>query len=405
MRLTPILTALLRVLAALLVLMPLRAQAQDPDADAGAPDDSRASDAQPSAPDASEAAPRRAHAEPKQDDAKEEAEGISALPVVAYLPESGLILGGYATYHFRWPGQPSSEPASTVPLLAAVTTKKELGFELTPELFTVGKTYWLLGDVTARWVPSTNYFGLGNDTELDDEEAYRAITFGLDTNVRRRVVEGVYVGVIQTLQWRGLADLKPDGLLDRERPAGVTGGWTSGIGAELAYDTRDNTSAPHRGSYFLLSVPVHTPWLGSEWTFTRVLLDLRQFVQLTGEHILALRFSSEIVMGDAPFDRLAELGGSGSLRGYVRGQFRDKQSVALDVEYRFPIYWRFSGVAFIGTGQVAPNMGALAFDRWHVAGGVGLRFAIVPEERINVRLDVAAAPGAFRGYFAPREAY
>jgi hypothetical protein len=387
---------------ACLIGLPLTAAADDEDA--GVADEAEpaagGAAASPPAPAANDEAPKEAK------NAKErEEDGISAFPVVAYLPESGVIFGGYATYHFRFAGQPDSEPASTVPLLAAVTTKKELGFELTPELFTRGKTYWLNGDATARWVPDTSYFGLGNDTDTDDEEVYHSTTFGLDTSVRRLVGDGLYVGLMQTLQWRGTSKLEPERMLATERPDGIDGGWTSGIGAEVAYDTRDNTSAPHYGSYFLLSVPVHTPWLGSEWTFTRVLLDLRQFVQLSGEHILAFRAQSEIIVGDAPFDRLAELGGSGSLRGYVRGQFRDKQSLSFDAEYRFPIYWRFSGVAFVGVGQVAPNFGGLGFDRFHVAGGVGLRFAIVPEERINIRLDVAMAPGAFHGYFSPLEAY
>jgi len=102
---------------------------------------------------------------------------------------------------------------------------------------------------------------------------------------------------------------------------------------------------------------------------------------------------------------MPELASSNALRGYLRGRFRDKQALSFELEYRFPIVWRFGGAAFAGVGQVAPELTDMRFDRFHVAGGAGIRFALVPEERINLRLDVAAAPDGVHPYFAPGEAY
>jgi hypothetical protein len=332
-------------------------------------------------------------------------DGLSGVPVVAYLPETGFLFGGYGVYHFRFAGQSASEPASTLPLLAAVTSKKELGIDFTPELFWPGKEYWLLGDFTARLVPDASYFGLGNDTREADEETYRALAFGADTEWRRHVAGGLFLGLLQTLQWRGVAEVDPDGLLATTDPPGIGGGWTSGLGPELAYDTRDNTHAPRSGNFALLAVPVHVPSAGSEWAFTRITIDLRHYLSISGPHVLAFHLLFDAVLGTAPFDRLPEIASSNAMRGYLRGRFRDLQALSFEIEYRFPIFWRFGGAAFAGVGQVASSATDMRLSRFHVAGGAGIRFALVPEERINLRLDVAAAPDGVHPYFAPGEAY
>jgi hypothetical protein len=346
-----------------------------------------------------------ASAAARAQDAEAAENGVNGVPIVAYLPETGLLLGGYAVYHFRFAGQSTAEPASTLPVIAAVTTKKELGIELDPELFLPDKTYWLYGEATARFVPKTSYFGLGNATRNDDEEGYQSIVLGLDTEWRRRLVGGLYVGVFQTLQYRSVQDVDPDGLLAADRPPGFEGGISSGLGPELFYDTRDNAYAPRRGSLLSLSLPFFGPTTGSEFRFTRITFDARTYLPLGGRHVLALRGLWDAVIGTAPFDRGPEIGSSSAMRGYVRGRFRDAQALSFEVEWRFPIYWRFGGAAFVGAGRVADRLTDMGWSGFHLAGGIGVRFALVPEERINLRLDVAAAPDAVHPYLAPGEAY
>jgi outer membrane protein assembly factor BamA len=337
---------------------------------------------------------------------QESENGLSGVPIIAYLPEAGFIAGGYGVYHFRFAGQPASEPASTLPLLAAVTSDKEFGIESTPEIFLPGKAYWLVFDLSARLVPDQSFFGMGNDTRAEDEESYRETVLGLDSSWRGRIVDGLYLGVAQTLQWRRVRDVDPDGLLAAARPPGIEGGVTSGLGPELVYDTRDNTFAPLRGSYIVFAIPVHGTTIGSEWTFTRLTLDARHYQAIPGgRHVLAFHLLFDAVLGTAPFDRQAELASATALRGYLRGRFRDRRALSFEIEYRFPIYWRFGGALFVGVGQVAPSVSDLAFDRFHFAGGGGIRFALVPEERINLRLDVGATPDGVHPYFAPAEFY
>ena len=74
-------------------------------------------------------------------------------------------------------------------------------------------------------------------------------------------------------------------------------------------------------------------------------------------------------------------------------------------EYRFPIFGRLGGAAFLGTGKVAHTLKAFDLSGLHTAAGTGLRFAIVPSERINIRLDFAYAATGIGYYLDLGEAF
>lgn len=330
--------------------------------------------------------------------------GWSGLPVVAYLPETGFVFGGYLVHHFKAARARAS--TSTLPLLAAITTKGVLGFEFTPEVF-LGRDAqtWLSVDLTARLRPSASYFGLGNDTSLADEEIYRQTLLGLDNQVVWQIAPDFYAGITQRFAWERVDHLDPEGLLAGTHPRGVDGGLVFGLGPVLVYDSRSSNHSPLIGSLIQLAVPVRNYWPWNDYQFTSIELDARHYFQISGEHVIAGQLRWQSVLGPAPFNQLAALGGSTFLRGFVRGRFLDRHALGMELEYRFPIYWRFGGAVFCGAGQVASRLGRLGLDRFHLAGGVGLRFALAPAERIKVRLDVAASPDAVHLYFAPEEAF
>ena len=70
-------------------------------------------------------------------------------------------------------------------------------------------------------------------------------------------------------------------------------------------------------------------------------------------------------------------------------RFRDKEMIEGQMEYRFPIWGRWGGTVFFGAGEVAPSVLNFSPARLKPAGGLGLRFAVIPKERINIRLDFA----------------
>ena len=109
--------------------------------------------------------------------------------------------------------------------------------------------------------------------------------------------------------------------------------------------------------------------------------------------------------GSVPYRNLAVLGGNSIMRGYYAGRYRDKKFLGTQVEYRFPVYKRFSGVTFASAGQVAGELSEISFSEFKFAGGAGLRFAVLPKEKLNLRLDVAHGNETINYYIVLSESF
>jgi outer membrane translocation and assembly module TamA len=58
------------------------------------------------------------------------------------------------------------------------------------------------------------------------------------------------------------------------------------------------------------------------------------------------------------------------------------------LEYRYPIYKRFSGVAFGSISEVGASLKQLLRESLKPAAGFGLRYQLTKEERSLLRLDL-----------------
>ena len=81
-------------------------------------------------------------------------------------------------------------------------------------------------------------------------------------------------------------------------------------------------------------------------------LGLYDCVMLKENHIIA--FNSVLFMnyGGVPFLDMSRVGGDDILRGYASNRFRDHHFSGVQLEYRFPVWWRFGMVVFAGLGDV-----------------------------------------------------
>jgi hemolysin activation/secretion protein len=74
-----------------------------------------------------------------------------------------------------------------------------------------------------------------------------------------------------------------------------------------------------------------------------------------------------------------------TLRGYPQDRFLDKTAAVLNVELRFPIYWRFGGVVGVDAGKAFSSPSLAGFHNWAVNSLVGLRFSM---DTFVVRADL-----------------
>jgi outer membrane protein assembly factor BamA len=186
---------------------------------------------------------------------------------------------------------------------------------------------------------------------------------------------------------------------------GSKGGTLASLGVVANWDSRDNTFATQSGSFYQLTALFYRSAFGSDYSFDDIQFDGRNFFKSFSDHVIAVQAAAEFIDGVAPFQRYARFGGQNLLRGYFDGRYRDKNGVLLQAEYRMPVWWRFGVVGFAGVAQVADQVSGFAIDRFWFAGGIGLRFAWNPEEKINIRLDYGAGKNSSGMYFTITEAF
>ena len=202
-----------------------------------------------------------------------------------------------------------------------------------------------------------------------------------------------------------------------------------GIGASISYDTRINNYYPLHGLFFKTTITYYQQFplnnevaqllspclrgtseaegvINSQLSTFNFQLDLRHYIPLYKELILAWNFRSEIAVGNnVPFQLLPTIGGQDLVRGIRQNKFKDNTLFALQTELRIPI-WRFlKGAVFASIGDV------YNYNNWHwttpkIGYGVGLR-ACIHQAKTNIRLDVARQnySNDWSFYFTVKEAF
>jgi hypothetical protein len=309
--------------------------------------------------------------------------GFVPLPVVQVGPEIGLQLGVFGMYYWHI-GDVDRSRSSNVRAVAAYTTKAQGFVEVGPDIWLDNNAAHLFLVVGYGDAPY-KYFGRGNVTRESASEDFTERSTYVVPLAQVQVVRNLFVGGRYRLEWRDIRDR--NGPLLQQPIPGSQGGVVSGGGPVVTFDDRDGVYAPTRGTFLELGYANHPSFLGSDYAFGQLNVDARRYFRVTGESVLAFQLRVTLAHGDAPFYSLPQIGGR-ALRGIFLGRYRENHMMEGQVEYRFPIFWRLGGAAFLGAGDVGRTVGSLFTNRLHPAGGMGLRYALVPDERLNVRFDV-----------------
>jgi Omp85 superfamily domain len=162
---------------------------------------------------------------------------------------------------------------------------------------------------------------------------------------------------------------------------------TSGVGAQLSYDSTDHPFSPSRGIRADLSVNQQATWLGGDFNYTKVQSYVLGYVPLQDNAILGLRLNGDFATDQAPFYDLPGV----QIRGLARAKYVDNAAIYGEAELRYDFSKRWSGVAFVGAGKVGSALDEFFDSKTHFAGGVGFRYLIA--ERYGLRMGVDLAYG------------
>ena len=322
------------------------------------------------------------------------------LPSLFYSPRTKLGGGGSVRF---FPRRPAGTRPSSVQAAFVYTARRQLILSLIPDFFfDQGRRRITVSALYLRF-PDT-FYGIGNDAPLDAAEAYTARTVSLLFSGEQEVRPNFSLGIQTWLRHENVTEVEEDGFLDIAAPTGVEKGTAVGAGMFFRWDTRNNYFYTTLGTYIRGSLMLFGPAIGSSYRFSRMSLDVRRFIPLSWRHLVALRFSTQAVEGDAPFQLLPQIGGNSLLRGYRQGRYADNLFAVLQAEYRLYVWGPFSFAAFVAAGDVQRRVSDLGSDPLILSAGPGIRF-LLNEEGLNFRVDygIGRDGGAF--YFTLGEAF
>jgi hypothetical protein len=159
----------------------------------------------------------------------------------------------------------------------------------------------------------------------------------------------------------------------------------------VTFDYREPLNA-RKGGYYRVDVSRYDNKRDAALDFTRVDVELRQFVSFLAERrVLAARLKvSTTDVGEderVPFFLLPTLGGNDTLRGFRAYRFRGQHSILAQAEYRWEIWSAFDAALFYDAGKVTLRREDLNFKSLEQDYGFGFRFNT--DNGIVVRIDAA----------------
>lgn len=327
--------------------------------------------------------------------------GVAGIPVVFYTPETSAGLGGGLTLTF-----PRGEPhehlrPNSLQTFGLYSLKNQYMFFLSPEVHSHDDAWRFRPIFMFSYYPDT-FYGIGRDVSKDDEEDFTTETVVIRPQLLRRVHSHWNAGLF--LKWKrtDVVEIEDDGQLVQRDLPGVDGSRFVGLGPILEWDSRDQLFYPTRGSWHQLTAEFYRDGMGSDHDYERYTLDLRHYRSFRENHVVAGQLTATTLSGEIAFNEFARID---IMRGILASRYRDRHAVSAQVEYRFPLYKRLSGVTFVSAGDVMNRWSDLDPGELKFAGGAGLRFQLNPRDRINMRLDIGIGSDGVFPYFRMLEAF
>jgi len=328
-----------------------------------------------------------------------------AYPYAFYSPETSLAFGAGGIVYFKLSKSPNAKSSSVTPSFY-YTINGQYDITIIPEVYLFEDKFKIWSKINYASI-FDRYYGIGNRTAEIDDDKYLQDNFQFQVKLQPKLFdERLNIGINYEFRNMSVADKKGNPLLEDSALTGSEGGLTSGLGLAVSWDTRDNNFFPSSGGYYEFYAANFSQSLGSDFDYTRYVVDLRQYFNPALDHVLAVQTYMLTETAFPPFYDLGLLGGSRMMRGYITGRYRDKTYYIIQSEYRMPkLVWRFGLILFAGAGDVAPSVGKLEISTIKPTYGFGIRFRIDELQKVEVRMDLGFGRGTSEIYFDINQAF
>ena len=318
--------------------------------------------------------------------------GFLPVPIVVTEPAVGFG-GGVALAFFR------------EPLRGTVERAKEGGHVTPPDVFAIGALATENGTKGAA--------AGGQWTFVDDRYRYRGGVGDVSVNLDFYGVGGRLPGGIEKIGYtlRGFGSLQQGMVRLGEGDTFVGARWvyldldaaldvaagdvdlsprqlakrSSGLGAVLEHDTRDNIFTPNRGWIGAAEATFYDPDWGSANRFQAYRAHIFAYLPAERSWILGLRADARLARGDVPFYMLPFI----DMRGIPAARFQDTNVAVLETEVRYDVDERWALVGFVGTARAWGERTSFGEAEKPWSGGVGFRYLIARRLGLYVGIDYA----------------
>ncbi|WP_210758095.1 BamA/TamA family outer membrane protein [Croceimicrobium hydrocarbonivorans] len=327
-------------------------------------------------------------------------------PTLAFAPETSWEFGLSSLYLYYAKGNPENR-LSEFNAFTFYTLEHQYGLWLDHANYGDHDRYMFLGRLRYQSFPLF-YHGVGKNTPADPLALVDAQYLLWKEHFLKQIQGYLYAGVYADLQSLSRSNFISQSDQGYPFPSGANGSFNLGLGLSAVYDDRHNVLNVRDGNFTELSFLRYSPFWGSEYNFTSLLVDSRFYRSTTSNQVWANQLLGQFVNGNAPFHMLSLMGGESMMRGYYYGRYRDQNLLAFQSEYRilpFSFSKRWGASFFMAAGQVYPQWENLKLNDFKLAGGAGLRFLIFPQKDIYTRLDFAMTEEGPGFYFFIGEAF
>jgi len=250
-----------------------------------------------------------------------------------------------------------------------------------------------------------DYFGLGNDSRVSDQSAYRFTNTDILGYATVHATDWLTVsgrfggiprpGLGEATGPRVTVPSTVDLFTDATAPGLVAPPSFLHGDVHVGVDLRDHQGHPTGGGLYQFVAATYSDRDTGTYSFHRYEVDAAQFVPLgTKRWILALHgraILSDTTSGHlVPFYLMPSLGGKNTLRGYHDYRFHDNDMEVFNAEVRCALFTHVDAAVFADAGKVASRAADLDLQHPRKSYGAGLR--VHNATATLVRLDVGHSP-------------
>lgn len=328
---------------------------------------------------------------------------IIALPILFFSPETNLGFGAASMFTFKTDKSNKSLRPSQINVGGAYTLENQILSYASFDVWAKNNDIVIDGEI--GYYRFFYYFwGIGEEPRV--QEQFSVNFPRLRFEGYHRIKDDFYGGLKLTFDAFDITQRETGGRLENDLYyPGANGGKIAGAGIGLKYDTRNHNFYPTKGYNVYLSYERFDKGIGSDFNYHLLWLNAIRYFDLKKDRVIAANIYGRFTNGEVPFFHLSGVGGNSRMRGYYEGFHRDKQLVGWQVEYRSPLFWRIGFVAFAGNAIVGASITQLKIKNIKTTAGLGLRFKLDKERKINLRADYGMSKETNGFYFTIGEAF